>query len=31
MVMPFDLDLYKAVVRITYVSNLGNRGCTGSG
>jgi hypothetical protein len=31
MVMPLNLETYKAVVRITYTSNLGNRGCTGSG
>ena len=29
--MPLNLDTYKAVVRITYTSNLGNRGCMGSG
>jgi hypothetical protein len=29
--MPANLNLYKAVVRITYNSSLGNRGCTGSG
>lgn len=29
--MPLNLDLYKAIVRITYTSNLGNRECTGSG
>jgi hypothetical protein len=29
--MPVKLDLYKAVVRITYCSSLGNRCCSGSG
>jgi S1-C subfamily serine protease len=29
--MPLNLETYKAVVRITYTSNLGNRSCTGSG